>query len=111
MRSTRSSSRPSCGAEASRKPDPDRAALAGRGQPCHDAPGMGQRAARIAVVTGAGSGIGRATALALLGDGWRVALAGRHRAALMETARLAGRARARTLVVPTDVSDPAAVAA
>jgi NAD(P)-dependent dehydrogenase (short-subunit alcohol dehydrogenase family) len=72
---------------------------------------MGQGPARSAVVTGAGSGIGRSAALALLADGWRVALAGRRRAALVETARLAGRGRARTLVVPTDVSDPAAVAA
>jgi NAD(P)-dependent dehydrogenase (short-subunit alcohol dehydrogenase family) len=72
---------------------------------------MGQRPARVAVVTGAGSGIGRAAALALLGDGFSVALAGRRRAALVETASLAGRARARALVVPTDVSDPAAVAA
>jgi NAD(P)-dependent dehydrogenase (short-subunit alcohol dehydrogenase family) len=64
---------------------------------------------RVAVVTGAGSGIGRAAALALLGDGYRVALAGRRREALVETARLSGRARSRALVVPADVSDPAAV--
>jgi NAD(P)-dependent dehydrogenase (short-subunit alcohol dehydrogenase family) len=72
---------------------------------------MGPRRARIAVVTGAGSGIGRSAALALLRDGYRVALAGRRRAPLVETARRAGRARSRALVVPTDVSDPAAVAA
>jgi NAD(P)-dependent dehydrogenase (short-subunit alcohol dehydrogenase family) len=59
---------------------------------------------RVAVVTGAGSGIGRAVARALLGAGYRVALAGRREEALRETA-------ADALVVPTDVGDPAAVAA
>jgi NAD(P)-dependent dehydrogenase (short-subunit alcohol dehydrogenase family) len=63
--------------------------------------------ARAAIVTGAGSGIGRAVALALLGDGYRVALAGRRRELLEETARLGGGG----LVVPTDVTDPAQVAA
>ena len=43
---------------------------------------------RIAVVTGAGSGVGRATAMALMKDGWTVALAGRRRDALEETAGL-----------------------
>ncbi|WP_204623523.1 SDR family oxidoreductase [Crenalkalicoccus roseus] len=66
---------------------------------------------RIAVVTGAGSGIGRASALALLGAGWSVALAGRRREALEETAGMAGEAAGRALVVPTDVGDPAAVRA
>jgi NAD(P)-dependent dehydrogenase (short-subunit alcohol dehydrogenase family) len=72
---------------------------------------MARRPVRTAVVTGAGSGIGRSAALALLRDGYRVALAGRRRAALDATARLAGRARSRALIVPMDVSDPAAVAA
>ena len=64
---------------------------------------------RVAVVTGAGSGVGRASALALLNDGYAVALAGRRKDALEETA---GMAKAGTpLVVPTDVSDPAGVAA
>jgi len=62
---------------------------------------------RTAIVTGAGSGIGRAVALALLGDGYQVALAGRRREPLEETARLG----AGGLVVPTDVTDPAQVAA
>ncbi|MEQ0564284.1 SDR family oxidoreductase [Amycolatopsis sp. NEAU-NG30] len=57
--------------------------------------------AKTAVVTGAGSGIGRAVARALLGDGYRVALAGRREAALAETAAGVGDA----LVVPTDVAD------
>ncbi len=64
---------------------------------------------RVAVVTGAGSGVGRASALALLNDGYAVALAGRRKDALEETA---GMAKAGTpLAVPTDVSDPASVAA
>ncbi len=66
-------------------------------------------AGRIAVVTGAGSGVGRAAALALLEDGFDVALAGRRRDALDETAAMAkGGAR---LVVPTDVTSPDSVAA
>jgi NAD(P)-dependent dehydrogenase (short-subunit alcohol dehydrogenase family) len=66
---------------------------------------------KIAVVTGAGSGVGRAAALALLADGWSVALAGRRREALDETVGLAGDAASRALPVPTDVGDPDAVAA
>ena len=48
---------------------------------------------RVAIVTGAGSGIGRAAALALVKDGFRVALAGRRKEALEETARAAPGAR------------------
>jgi len=66
--------------------------------------------AKIAVVTGAGSGIGRATAHALFEVGWTVVLAGRRREMLEETAALAEAPPPRTLVVPTDVRDPAAVA-
>lgn len=62
---------------------------------------------RIAVVTGAGSGIGRACARALLEAGWQVALLGR-RIETLEEAR--GNADfAQTLCIPTDVSDPASV--
>jgi NAD(P)-dependent dehydrogenase (short-subunit alcohol dehydrogenase family) len=65
---------------------------------------------RIAIVTGAGSGIGRACAQALVGEGWRVAFAGRRREALEES--IAGcTARDRAISVPTDVGDPASVAA
>ena len=67
--------------------------------------------AKVAVITGAGSGIGRATAHALLADGWSVVLAGRRREMLEETAALAEAPPPRTLVVPTDVRDPAAVTA
>ncbi|WP_427026242.1 SDR family oxidoreductase (plasmid) [Aureimonas ureilytica] len=63
----------------------------------------------VAIVTGAGSGIGRASALALAADGWRVVLAGRRREALEETAALAG--GTETLVVPTDVTVEGDVAA
>lgn len=64
---------------------------------------------RIAVITGAGSGIGRRTALALLKDGYSVVLAGRRQSALLETQSLAGANGNRVLAVPTDVSDPASV--
>jgi NAD(P)-dependent dehydrogenase (short-subunit alcohol dehydrogenase family) len=66
---------------------------------------------RTAIVTGAGSGIGRAVALALLKDGFSVALAGRRADALDQTASAAGSAANRALAVPTDVSDPASVRA
>ncbi len=66
--------------------------------------------AGVALVTGAGSGIGRASALALLADGWRMALIGRRREALEATAAQSGAAE-RALVVPCDVSVPAAVEA
>ena len=66
---------------------------------------------RIAVVTGAGSGIGRDATLALLADGWSVALAGRRRDALEETVARAGEHGGRCLPVPGDISDPASVAA
>ena len=65
----------------------------------------------IAIVTGAGSGIGRAAALALLGTGHSVVLAGRRPDALAETANLAATNRARALAVPTDVADPESVRA
>ena len=64
---------------------------------------------KIAVVTGAGTGIGRSCALALLGAGYGVALAGRRREQLEETVALAGPAGAQALAVPTDVSDPTSV--
>jgi NAD(P)-dependent dehydrogenase (short-subunit alcohol dehydrogenase family) len=68
-------------------------------------------ASKIAVVTGAGSGIGRAVALALLRDGYKVALAGRRREALDQTIAAAGDSSPHALAVPTDVSNPASVAA
>jgi len=67
--------------------------------------------AKTAIVTGAGSGIGRATALALVREGYSVVLAGRRPEALAATAAQAGADRERALVVPTDVTDPASVAA
>lgn len=60
---------------------------------------------RIALVTGAGSGVGRATAAALMAAGWTVGLVGRRADALHETAALGGRA----MVLPADVSKPADV--
>jgi NAD(P)-dependent dehydrogenase (short-subunit alcohol dehydrogenase family) len=66
---------------------------------------------KIALVTGAGSGIGRAAALALNAAGYTVVLAGRRAAALEETARLAQHGGSAMLAVPTDVSDPQSVRA
>jgi len=65
---------------------------------------------RVAVVTGAGSGIGRSTALAFFRSGYSVVLAGRRMERLNETLSEAG-AAGSALVVPTDVSNPAAVRA
>ena len=64
---------------------------------------------RVAIVTGAGSGVGRASALALLNEGYAVALAGRREALLREATDESG-AGERALVVRTDVADPEAVA-
>jgi len=58
---------------------------------------------KVAVVTGAGTGIGKAVALAFLQDGYRVALAGRRKEPLEQTAREAGAGAGRAIVVPTDV--------
>jgi NAD(P)-dependent dehydrogenase (short-subunit alcohol dehydrogenase family) len=66
---------------------------------------------KIALVTGAGSGIGREIALALLRAGYAVALAGRRLDALQETVALAGDDGEHALAVSTDVSDPASVKA
>ena len=65
---------------------------------------------KIAIVTGAGSGIGRAVALALLKDGYGVALAGR-RGHLLEQAAAESGAGTRALAVPTDVTQPESVRA
>jgi NAD(P)-dependent dehydrogenase (short-subunit alcohol dehydrogenase family) len=66
---------------------------------------------RVAIVTGAGSGIGRAVALALVAEGYAVALGGRRPAPLEDTARKAAGTDAQTLVVPTDVTDADSVRA
>ena len=65
---------------------------------------------KVAIVTGGGSGIGKAAALALLGDGWRVAIAGRRRQLLDDVVAEAG-ADGRALAISTDVTDPASVEA
>ncbi|MCB8747727.1 SDR family oxidoreductase [Rhodoferax sp. U2-2l] len=65
---------------------------------------------KVAIVTGAGSGIGKAAALALLQGGYRVVLAGRRQEPLADVAQVSG-APERALVVPADVSDEASVVA
>ena len=71
---------------------------------------MNSDSSRVAAVTGAGSGVGRQAALAMLDDGYGVALLGRRRSALEETADLS-KARERCLILPADVTDEAAVVA
>jgi NAD(P)-dependent dehydrogenase (short-subunit alcohol dehydrogenase family) len=66
---------------------------------------------KVAIVTGAGTGIGKSAALALLKDGYRVGLVGRREEPLAKTAQDAGAAGANTLVLPADVGDPKAVQA
>ncbi len=66
---------------------------------------------KVAIVTGAGSGVGKAVSLALLSEGYHVALAGRRPDALERTVAEAGSAGERVLAVPTDVGDPEAVRA
>jgi NAD(P)-dependent dehydrogenase (short-subunit alcohol dehydrogenase family) len=65
----------------------------------------------VAVVTGAGSGLGRSISAALLRAGWQVALAGRRAGALDETARAPGWPAESAFAVPTDVTSPSSVAA
>lgn len=64
---------------------------------------------KVAVVTGAGTGIGKAVALALLKNGYQVALAGRRQALLEQVQAEAGTSSNSALVVPTDVGDPVSV--
>ncbi len=64
---------------------------------------------RIALVTGAGSGIGRASAIALARDGFSVVVAGRQAAPLEETAERCRQAGSEAIAVPTDVTDPTSV--
>jgi len=71
---------------------------------------MDKTQGRVAIVTGGGSGVGKAAALALLADGWRVAVAGRRKDAL-ESTIAESKAGERGLPVPTDVTDPASVRA
>ena len=72
---------------------------------------MASATAKAALITGAGSGIGRAASLALLGAGWSVALAGRRIDPLMETAALAGANAGNAFAHAADVADPASVTA
>ena len=64
---------------------------------------------QIVLVTGAGSGIGRCSALALIQEGYTVVLAGRRTEPLEETARMAGEAASRAVAIPTDITEPESV--
>jgi len=64
---------------------------------------------KTAVVTGGGTGVGRATALLLASKGWRVAILGRRESTLHETITAAGKAAPQLLACVCDISDPAAV--
>ena len=68
-----------------------------------------QATGRVALVTGAGTGIGKQTALLLLRKGYRVVLAGRRMEPLQQTAAESGVDAEQTLVITADVSDPASV--
>ena len=65
---------------------------------------------KVAIVTGAGSGIGRACSLALMKAGFSLVLAGRRKDALDETAKQ-GKDFGKSLVVPSDMTDPGSIAA
>ncbi|MBP8307259.1 MAG: SDR family oxidoreductase, partial [Burkholderiaceae bacterium] len=65
----------------------------------------------VALITGAGSGVGRATSLAFLNAGWNVVLAGRRADALAATVAKAGDKGSAALAVPTDVGNPQSVRA
>ncbi|HKA71594.1 MAG TPA: SDR family oxidoreductase [Xanthobacteraceae bacterium] len=67
--------------------------------------------AKVALVTGAGTGVGKAVSLALMRDGFDVVLAGRRKDKLEETAQEGKATGAKSLVVPTDVSDPDSIKA
>lgn len=64
---------------------------------------------KVAIITGAGSGVGRSVAIAFLKDGYRTVLAGRRADALEETIQLSGIDKSRALAVSTDVTDKASV--
>ena len=66
---------------------------------------------KVALVTGAGSGIGKAVAMAFLQEGYSVTLAGRRQERLGQAVSEAGVSEKQALIVPTDVRDPAAVRA
>ncbi len=66
---------------------------------------------KVAIVTGAGSGIGKGAALALLREGWWVVLAGRHAEPLEAAVKEAGPVGSQALAVPADISEPASVRA
>jgi len=66
---------------------------------------------KVAVITGAGTGIGKAVALALMKEGYAAVFAGRRKDKLEEAASEGKSSGAKSLVVPTDVSDPAAIKA
>ena len=66
---------------------------------------------KIAIVTGAGTGVGKAISAALLNAGYRVVMAGRRKDALEAAAREIGGSEGSTLLVPTDITDPSSVAA
>src|SRR5512133_2561841 len=65
---------------------------------------------KTSVITGAGSGVGKAVAIALARDGWRVALLGRREASLEETAAACKGAAGQCLVYPCNIADQTAVA-
>ncbi|MGC1439643.1 MAG: SDR family oxidoreductase [Burkholderiaceae bacterium] len=70
---------------------------------------MSSKTTKTAIVTGAGSGVGKAAAVALLADGWQVVLAGRRADPLAAVISQTGAGADQAIAIPTDVSDEAAV--
>src|SRR6266571_7248681 len=99
------------GSSASQRTMPARPVRASLALASHTRGNSAMSASKVAVVTGAGTGVGRAVSLALMGAGYAVVLAGRRKEPLEATAADGKAKGGHGLPVPTDVRDPAAIKA